>query len=98
MHIMLTLPMSSAVCERGFSAQKRIKSDVRGSLHVDTVEDLIRISLEGTSLEEFDAKEAVQMWFGQGKRARRPNCKGWPSEVPSPRGPQWGCALKRGEG
>jgi hypothetical protein len=38
---MLVLPVSSAVFERGFSAQKRIKSDVRGSLHVNTVEDFI---------------------------------------------------------
>ena len=55
---------------------------------MDTVEDLIRISLEGTSLEEVDAKEAEQMRFSQGKRARRPNYKGWPSEVPGPSGPQ----------
>ncbi|ROI15239.1 Zinc finger protein 862 [Anabarilius grahami] len=82
-HIMLVLPVSSAICERGFSAQKRIKSDVRGSLHVDTVEDLIRISMEGPSLQEFDAKEAVQTWFSQGKMSRRPNYKGWPSEPPS---------------
>ncbi|KAG9329028.1 hypothetical protein JZ751_008373, partial [Albula glossodonta] len=41
---------------------EEIKSDVRGSLHVDTVEDLIRTGLEGPGLEEFDAKEAVQMW------------------------------------
>ena len=61
----------------GFSAQKRIKSDVRGSLHVDTVEDLIRISLEGTSLEEVDAKEAEQMRFSQGKIAKRSKYKGW---------------------
>ena len=67
---MLVLPVSSAVCERGFSAQKRIKSDVRGSLHVDTVEDLIRISMEGPSLQEFDTKEAVQTWFSSGKRSR----------------------------
>ncbi|XP_059896385.1 zinc finger protein 862-like [Gadus macrocephalus] len=57
-HIMLVLPVSAAVCERGFSAQKRIKSDTRASLHSDTVEDLIRISVEGPSLEDFDARES----------------------------------------
>ena len=31
---MLVIPVSSAQCERGFSAQRRIKSDVRSSLHV----------------------------------------------------------------
>lgn len=54
---------------------------------MDTVQDLIRINLEGTSLEEFDASEDVKMWLHQGKRARRPNYKGWPTGMP-PCGPQ----------
>jgi hypothetical protein len=58
---MLVLPVSAAVCERGFSAQKRIKSDTRASLHSDTVEDLIRISVEGPSLEDFDARECGKL-------------------------------------
>ncbi len=60
-HIMLVLPVSAAVCERGFSAQKRIKSDTSASLHSDTVEDLIRISVEGPSLEDFDARACGQL-------------------------------------
>ncbi|KAJ8348824.1 hypothetical protein SKAU_G00274130 [Synaphobranchus kaupii] len=47
--------------DRGFSSQKRIKSDVRASLHTDTVEDLIRISVEGPSLEDFDARECGKL-------------------------------------
>ncbi len=43
----------------------------RASLHSDTVEDLIRISVEGPSLED----------FSQGQRSRRPNYRSWPSEV-----------------
>lgn len=78
-HILLVLPVSSAVCERGFSTQKRIKSDARASLHTDTVEDLIRISVEGPSLEDFDARESVASWFSQGQGARRPHYKCWPS-------------------
>ncbi|KAL4008878.1 hypothetical protein ACER0C_002730 [Sarotherodon galilaeus] len=79
-HIMLVLPVSAAVCERGFSAQKRIKSDTRASLHSETVDDLIRISVEGPSLEDFDARESVASWFTQGERSRRPNYRSWPSE------------------
>ncbi len=45
----------------------------RASLHSDTVEDLIRISVEGQSLEDFDARESVPSWFSQGQRSRRPN-------------------------
>ncbi|KAK9969966.1 hypothetical protein ABG768_028107 [Culter alburnus] len=56
-HIMLVLP-------------KRIKSDTRASLHSDTVEDLRRISVEGPSLEDFDARESVARWFSQIKKAK----------------------------
>ncbi|CAM4696780.1 unnamed protein product [Leuciscus chuanchicus] len=58
--IMLILPVSAAQCERGFSVQKRIKSDIRSSLHPKTVEDLIRISVEGPPLEAFDASASVK--------------------------------------
>ncbi|MGH0116050.1 UNVERIFIED_CONTAM: hypothetical protein FKN15_023083 [Acipenser sinensis] len=47
--IMLVLPISAVQCERGFSAQNRIKSKLCNS-----VEDLVRISAEGPSLELFD--------------------------------------------
>ena len=78
--IMLVLPISSAVCERGFSSVNRIKSDVRSSLHTETVEDLIRISVEGPQLEDYDARQDVKQWFSQGKRSRRPNYMSWPLE------------------
>ncbi len=35
------------------------KHSTRASLHSDTVEDLIRISVEGASLEDVDARESV---------------------------------------
>ncbi|KAG2458534.1 VAPA protein, partial [Polypterus senegalus] len=38
--IMLVLLISAAQCERGFSAQNRIKSKARNSLSVETLEDL----------------------------------------------------------
>ncbi len=52
----------------------------RESLHSDTVEDLIRISVERSSLEDFDARERVASWFSQGQRSRRTNYRSWPSE------------------
>ena len=69
---MLVIPISSAQCERGFSAQKRIKSDVRSSLSVTTTEDLIRISMEGPEVEYFDPSPAVAAWLRNGQAARRP--------------------------
>ncbi len=52
----------------------------RASLHSDTVEDLIRISVEESSLEDVDARESVSSWFSQGQRSRKPNYRSCPSE------------------
>ncbi|KAJ8365052.1 hypothetical protein SKAU_G00138830 [Synaphobranchus kaupii] len=79
--IMLVLPVSSAQCERGFSIQKHIKSDIRSALNPNTVEDLIRISVEGPPLETFDASVSVKRWMEEGQRARRPNFKSWPQDI-----------------
>nr|XP_033476284.1 zinc finger protein 862-like [Epinephelus lanceolatus] len=72
--IMLVLPISAAQCERGFSAQNWIKNSTRSSLAVSTTEDLMRISLEGPSVEEFDPTPAVDCWLTS-KRTRRPDYK-----------------------
>ncbi len=56
------------------------KHCTRASLHSDTVKDLIRISVEGPSLDNFDARESVASWFSQKQRSRRPNYRSWPSE------------------
>lgn len=79
--IMFVLPISAAQCERGFSAQNRIKSKVRNSLHVSTLEDLIRISTEGPSLEQFDPEPCVKRWLSAKKKRRRPNYTQWPSDA-----------------
>ncbi len=56
------------------------KHCTRASLRSDTVEDLIRISVEGASLEDVDARESVASWFSQGQRSRKLNYRSWPSE------------------
>ncbi len=56
------------------------KHCTRASLRSDTVEDLIRLSVEGPSLEDVDARESVVSWFSRGQRSRRPNYRSWPSE------------------
>ncbi len=55
------------------------KHCTRASLRSDTVEDLIRICVEGASLEDVDARECGS-WFSQGQRSRRTNYRSWPSE------------------
>lgn len=63
--------------QKSFLSQNRIKSDVRASLHADTVENLIRISVEGLELMDYDARQDVKLWFSHGKRVRRHNYKSW---------------------
>ncbi len=43
------------------------KQYTRASLHSDTVEDLIRISVEGASLEDVDARESVAAGLAEAK-------------------------------
>ena len=77
--ILLVLPISAAQCERAVSAQNRIKSSTRASLGVSVLEDLIRISAEGPSVNDFDPAPAVDEWLtrdeSKGERPRRPHFK-----------------------
>ncbi|XP_069119717.1 zinc finger protein 862-like [Argopecten irradians] len=75
--IMLCLPVSSAQCERTFSTMNRIKTDVRSSLNITTLEDLIRISGEGPDILDFDPKSAVQKWLSTSRKVKL-NYVGWP--------------------
>ena len=61
--IVLMFPVSTACCERGFSAMKRIKSDWRSCLNTDTLDDLLRISLSGVSVHDYDTVRAVNQWW-----------------------------------
>ncbi len=64
----------------GFKGGGFEKHCTRASLRSDTVEDLIRLSVEGPSLEDVDARESVASWFSQGQRSRKLNYRSWPSE------------------
>ncbi len=56
------------------------KHCTKASLRSDTVEDLIRLSVEGPSLEDVDARESVASWFSRGQRSRKLNYRSWPFE------------------
>lgn len=81
--IMMVLPISTAQCERGFSTQRRIKTESRIRLHTDTVSDLIRISTEGVELASFDPHPHVQAWLKSSNRPRRPvsATRTWPDNL-----------------
>ncbi len=66
--VLLVFAVSNAVVERGFSAMRRIKSDWRSSLSEDTLDHLMRISVDGLPLAQFDATLAVQRFFSTLRR------------------------------
>ncbi len=55
------------------------KHYTRASLHSDTVEDLIRISVEG-QVWKMLMLERVVSWFSRGQRSRRTNYRSCPFE------------------
>ena len=62
------LPASSAQVEQLFSAMKRIKSAQRNSLKTRTLDNLLRVSIEGPSLQDWDPIPALRKWESMGNR------------------------------
>ena len=71
--LVLTIPASSAECERGFSHVKRIKSTERNRLDESSLSDLLTIKLEGPTIEMFNPVPAINAWISAGQRPRRVN-------------------------
>ena len=55
----LTLPVQTAICERGFSAQNNITDSSRNRLGEAQLMTLKTISIEGPPLKAFDATKAL---------------------------------------
>lgn len=64
----LILPVSTVECERGFSALKRIKTDLRSRLKEETLNNLMNISIEGCEPANFDYEQAAEAWSTKKKR------------------------------
>ena len=56
------LPVNTAVCERGFSTIKRVKSNWRSSLATVHLQRLMAVAIEGPHPDHFDAGPAVDRW------------------------------------
>lgn len=61
--IMFCMSPSTAVCERGFSTMNRIKTSTRNSLGSETLNDLMRIAIDGPSIDLFDPSSAIENWL-----------------------------------
>ena len=60
--LILSLPDSTAECERGFSALKATKRDWRSRLKADTLSDLLTVQLHSPDVEDFNPKDALELW------------------------------------
>ena len=52
---------------------RRIKTEWRNQLNRSTLNDLMRIYLEGPDIVDFDPTPAIQPWFLAGVRKRHPD-------------------------
>ena len=62
------LPASSAEVEEVFSAMKKIKTPVRNRLKTGTLDHLLRISIEGPEVRDWDPLPALKKWESLGNR------------------------------
>ena len=60
--VCLTLPISTADCERAFSIMHRIKTRLRSEMCNSTLNHCMRISMEGPPLQQFNFNAAVDAW------------------------------------
>ena len=61
--LILTMPATSAACERGFNHMKLIKSHQRSAMTKKTLCDYLMIRLEGESIKDFNPDAAINYWF-----------------------------------
>ena len=70
--LLFSIPISNAKVERLFSFMKRVKTDSRASLGENTLTSIVRINMEGPSLQDYDPTPAMQLWASSTGTARRP--------------------------
>ena len=58
----LVIPTSTVVCKRGFSKQNWIKSERKTCLNIDTLDALMRVSLNSLEVEFMDWNGIFDTW------------------------------------
>ncbi|MCO5561009.1 hypothetical protein L7F22_014630 [Adiantum nelumboides] len=69
-HLSMLQCASTTSCERGFSIQNIIKSKLRNALTTRSMDALMRISMEGPNVEDFDFSKSIDMWRNTAKTSR----------------------------
>ena len=67
--VVSTLPVSTAECERGFSAMNRILTEERNRMTVSTLNSLLFLGVNGPEVRSFPAEKFAEMWIKEGHNA-----------------------------
>ena len=65
---LLVAPVSTVDCERGFSKQNLIKTCLRNAMSVISLENHMRISIDGPPRDKFNFSLAFKKWARQKTR------------------------------
>ena len=68
--IMMTISLSTAVVERGFSNMNLVKTSTRTLLGNDVLNNLLEVKLNGTSTNDFNPDPSIHHWLASAKRKR----------------------------
>ena len=64
-YVYFTIPLQTAVVERGFSVHRNIKTRLRNLLRVQTIDSLLRVILLAPPLNEFPMDDALEAYMSK---------------------------------
>ena len=70
LEIMMTVSPSTAACKRGFSCMNHEKTSLRSALREDTLDNIMRINIDGSPLDDFETNSYVSKWMDSSKTTR----------------------------
>ena len=66
--VALVLPISTAECKYCISTMKIVKTELHNQLTAHTLDHLMRISLAGPAINDYDFDQAANYWGGMRQR------------------------------
>jgi len=68
--IMMVLSVSTATCERSFSAMNRIKTNLKTNMKQETLQDIMVVSTSRACIKDFSPNEAIRVWVNSGTKKK----------------------------
>ncbi|XP_007640170.1 zinc finger protein 862 isoform X3 [Cricetulus griseus] len=63
MTVVVSVPISTSCCERGFKAMNRIRTGERTKLSNEVLNTLMMAAVNGVAVTEYDPQPAIQHWY-----------------------------------